>query len=167
MDFSAMNLNYFDVAVVSILVLFTLRGFLRGFVGEVAGVVAIVGGLWFAHRFSPQVAVYLDFVRDPLWRNVLAYALTFLAILLLVGLTARVLQKILSFSFVSWADKLAGAALGLVKGLVICSVLLLLAQRFLSDAAFMRESRVLPYLNSVMHQVRAYLPPDLVDKFTL
>lgn len=162
-----MNLNYFDVAVVSILALFSLRGFLRGFVGEIAGVAAIVGGLWTAHRFSPVLGQYLGFIGDPTWRNIAAYVLTFLSVLILVGLLARVLQKILSFSFVSWADKLAGGLLGLVKGLIICSLLLMLAQRFLSDAAFMRESRVLPYLNSVMQQVRSYLPADMLQKFTL
>lgn len=162
-----MDLNYFDLAVVCILALFSLRGFVRGFVGEVAGVAAIVGGLWLASRYSPQVALHLGAIGDPTWRNITAYVLTFLAVLLLVGLLARVLQKILSFSFVSWADKLAGGLMGLTKGLIICALLLMLAQRFISDAAFMRDSRVLPYLNSVIQLVRSHLPPDLVNKFTL
>lgn len=162
-----MNLNYFDVAVISILALFSLRGFLRGFVGEIAGVAAIVGGLWTAYHYSPLLEQYLGFIGDPTWRGMAAYALTFLGVLLVVGLLARVLQKILSFSFVSWADKLAGGLLGLVKGLIICSILLMLTQRFVSDAAFMRDSHVLPYLNSVMQQVRSYLPADMLQKFTL
>ena len=161
-----MALNYFDVAVVCILGLFSLRGLLRGFVGEVAGLVGIIGGLWFAHRTYPQVAGYLTFVTDPTWRNVAAYVLVFLGVLVAVGLVARVLRKILAFSFVSWVDKVAGFLLGLVKGLVICSLLLLLAQRFVSDAAFMRESRVLPYLNAVMQQVQAHMPAGLLEKFT-
>ena len=162
-----MELNYFDVAVVVILALFVLRGFLRGFVGEVAGLVAIVGGLWFAHTYSPLVAQYLTFLTDPVWRNIAAYVLAFVGVVLVVGLLARLLQKILSFSFVSWADKLAGAMLGFIKGLVICALLLLVAQRFVHDAAFMRDSRVLPYLNSVIAQVRAHLPQDLVKKFQI
>lgn len=160
-----MVLNYFDVAILCILVMFSVRGLLRGFVGEAAGLVAVIGGVWYAHRTYMQVAAYLTFISEPTWRNIAAYVLVFLAVLLVVGLVARLLRKILSYSFVSWADKLAGFLLGLLKGLLICAVLLLLLERFLGDAAFLRESRVLPYLKAVMEQIRAYLPDDFLRKF--
>lgn len=162
-----MTLNYFDVAMISILSLFSLRGLLRGFVGEVAGLMGIVGGIWIAHRSYQWVAGYLDFIPDLTWRNLAAYALAFLAVLLAVGLLARLLRQILAFSFVAWVDKVAGFLMGLLKGLVICSVLLLLLERFLGDAAFMRDSLVLPYLQAIMQQVRAHLPADILQKFRL
>ncbi|MEG2173215.1 MAG: CvpA family protein [Desulfovibrionaceae bacterium] len=162
-----MSLNYFDIAVLCILSMFSLRGLIRGFVAEVAGVVAIIGGLWYARRSFMMVADYLTFIPDPTWRQIVAYVLIFLAIMLLVGIIARILRKVLEFSFVAWVDKLAGALTGAFKGLVICSVLLILVQAFLPDATFVRDSRVIPYLTAVMEQVKSYLPPDIISKLHL
>lgn len=161
-----MALNYFDVIVVCVLLLFSLRGCLRGFVGEIAGIAGILGGLWLAHRYHMTVAAHLLFLNDPVWRVMAAYVLTFLAVLMSVGLLGRVLRKILAFSFVSWVDKAAGFLLGLLKGLIACALLLFVAQRFVGDAEFMRQSRTLPYINAVMEQVRARLPAPLAEKMS-
>lgn len=161
-----MTFNYFDVAVLCILGLFTLRGLLQGLVAEVAGVAAIIAGFWYAHRVYQDVAAYLTAIADPTWRDIAAYLLVFLAVVVLVGFLARLLRKVLAFSFISWIDKLAGGALGLVKGLLICSLLLILVQRFLGEPAFMHNSAVLPYLNAVMEQIRNHLPADLAAKLT-
>ena len=90
--------------------------------------------------------------------------LIFLAVILVVAVLARLLQKILSFSFVSWADRLAGGLLGLAKGVLLCALALLVLQKFFHDAPFMQNSRVLPYFNALMEQVRTWLPPDLVSR---
>lgn len=162
-----MPLNYFDIAVLCILSMFTLRGLVRGFVAEMAGVVAIVGGLWYARRNFAAVADYLTFIPDATWRQIVAYVLLFLAVMIVVGIVARILRKVLEFSFVAWVDKMAGALTGAFKGLVICSALLILVQAFLPDAAFIRDSRVIPYLTAIMEQVKSYLPPDIISKLHL
>lgn len=159
-----MPINYFDIAVLCIVSMFTLRGLLRGFVAEIAGVVAIVGGLWYARRSFTQVAEYLTFIPDIAWRQIIAYVLVFLAVMIVVGIIARLLRKVLEFSFVSWMDKLAGAATGAFKGLIICSALLILVQAFLPDAAFVRDAKVIPWLTAIMEQVKSYLPPDIISK---
>ena len=84
-----------------------------------------------------------------------------------VALVARILQKILSFSFVAWADKLAGGAVGLAKGTLLCALALLLLQKFFAQAAFMQHSRTLPYFNALIAQVRGWLPPDLLARLGL
>ncbi|MDE7063993.1 MAG: CvpA family protein [Desulfovibrionaceae bacterium] len=159
-----MTINYFDVGVLCILGLFTLQGLLRGFVGEVAGVAALIAGFLCAHRAYQDAALYLTAITDPTWRNIVAYVLVFLAVLIAVGLLARLLRKVLAFSFISWIDKLAGGALGLLKGSLICSLLLILFQRFLGETTFMHNSVVLPYLNAVMEQLRNHLPADLITR---
>ena len=80
---------------------------------------------------------------------------------------ARLLQKLLAFSFVGWIDKLTGGLLGLAKGVLLCAVVLLLLQKLFGDAEFLRHSRALPYFNSLISQVRGWLPPDLISRFGL
>lgn len=162
-----MGQDVFDLIIILMLVFFSLRGFSNGFVGEVAGVVSLVGGFWAAYTYHPLVSRHLTAIADPGWRTLAAYVLIFLAVILLVALLARILQKILSFSFVTWADKLAGCIMGLLKGALICTPILLILQKFFHDAPFMQHSRVLPYFDALMQQVRGYLPADIVARLGL
>ena len=117
-----MGQDIFDLIIVLALVFFAGRGFVRGFVGEVAGVVSLVGGFWAAHAYHSLLSPRLTAIADPAWRTIAAYVLIFLAVILVVAVLARLLQKILSFSFVSWADRLAGGLLGLAKGVLLCAL---------------------------------------------
>ena len=66
-----------------------------------------------------------------------------------------------------WLDKLAGLALGLLKGLVICALLLIAIKTFLDDAPFLQKSTIVPYLKGIIEYLYALLPPDLFRKFGL
>ena len=155
------------VIIVLVLTAFAARGFWTGFVGEVAGLLSIVGGFWVSHHFHTVLAPHLTFITEPAWRNIASYVLLFLGVLIAVGLLARLLQKLLAFSFVGWIDKLTGGLLGLAKGVLLCAVVLLLLQKLFGDAEFLRHSRALPYFNSLISQVRGWLPPDLISRFGL
>ena len=48
--------------------------------------------------------------------------------------------------------------------MLLCALALLVLQKFFHDAPFMQHSRVLPYFNALMEQVRTWLPPDLVSR---
>ena len=99
-----MGQDIFDLIIVLILVFFGTRGFISGFVGEVAGLVSLLGGLWAAHHYHALLAPRLTLIVDPSWRVIAAYVLIFLGVIISVAILARILQKILSFSFVSWLE---------------------------------------------------------------
>ena len=44
-----MGQDIFDTATILILTFFAIRGYLNGFVGEVAAIVSLIGGFWAAH----------------------------------------------------------------------------------------------------------------------
>lgn len=162
-----MGQDIFDVIVVLVLVFFTFRGFWNGFVGEVADLVSLVGGLWAAHRFYPLLADHLTFISEPAFRQLAAFVLIFIAAIILVALVARILQKILSFTFVAWVDKLAGGILGLAKGVLLCAIVLLFLKKILGDMLFLQNSRALPYFTSLIGQIRAWLPPEVLNFFNI
>lgn len=143
-------------------------GVFSGFCGRSGGSGGAFGrDFWAAHHYHALLAPRLTAIADPSWRGIAAYVLIFLAVLIAVALVARILQKILSFSFVAWADKLAGGAVGLAKGTLLCALALLLLQKFFAQAAFMQHSRTLPYFNALIAQVRGWLPPDLLARLGL
>jgi membrane protein required for colicin V production len=156
-----MEQDIFDLIVVLTLVFFAGRGYLNGFIEEVAGFASLLGGFWAARLWHPFLAARLNFISEPSWRVIAAYVLIFLAVILLVGILARVLQKILTFSFALWADKTIGLLVGFAKGLLLCALLLMILQKFFSGEPFMRLSRTLPYLDALMQMIRGWLPQEL------
>ncbi|NOY77110.1 MAG: CvpA family protein [Calditrichaeota bacterium] len=122
-----MNLNIIDIAILTILLIFTLRGVFRGLIGEVMGFIAIILALILAIRWMSFGSALLMSVLNV--SPVLAMLISFILIFVLVFwgtlVVAKILQKILQITMLSWLDHLGGGAFGLLKGAVITSLLVL------------------------------------------
>lgn len=162
-----MGQDIFDTAIILLLAFFTIRGWLNGFVGEIAAIVSLIGGFWAAHTFHKDLAPQLTFVSDPLWQNMGAYIIIFVAVIIAVAVVAKLFQRILSFAFIAWADRVFGAMLGLAKGLILCTIAFVVINKFFATAEFFQQSRVRPYFASFIEQVRTHLPPDVVKRFSI
>lgn len=159
--------DIFDIIIVLILVAFTIRGWINGFIGEVASVASIVGGFWAAHTFHTLLSPHLTFITAPVWRTTAAYAILFAGAVIAVAIVARLLKKILTFAFADFAESVCGAALGLVKGLLICAIIFFVIGKFFGDATFYKKSHTRPYIEYVTSMVRTALPPDIVKRFNI
>lgn len=162
-----MGQDIFDLVIVITLIFFTLRGVSNGLIGEVAGIGALIGGIWAARNWNGEVSRYLEFIKDPSLRMIAAYSGIFIAVMLGVGLTARILKKICSWSFIGWLDKLGGAVLGLAKGLLLWSLIIIILQNMIPDAPFMRDSRTLPYLKQMIDLILPWIPETIAKKIHL
>lgn len=158
-----MGQDIFDLVIVVTLVFFTLRGVSNGFVGEAAGILSFIGGFWAARTFNGQLAPHLEFIADPSLRYIAACAIIFIAVMLAIGLAARLLKKIIAFSFAAWVDRLAGAMLGLAKGILLWAIVIIVLEKIFKDAPFLRDSRVLPYMNAIIDMFKQWLPPQLAE----
>ena len=157
-----MDLNYFDMVLLVILVLFLLRGVMNGFLAEFSGLLGLLGGLWYAHYAYKDVAPYLaNIIQHPAWRDLIAYGLVFASVLAAAALLVHVLSKALSLTVLSSLDKGLGAVLGLGRGMVICSVSLVLLRHFLPDVHFFKNSLVTPWLGPFLNFAKLYLPASL------
>ena len=67
-----MGQDIFDLIVVLTLAFFAGRGYLNGFVGEVAGIVSLLGGFWAAHTYHYLLSPHLTLISDPGWRTIAA-----------------------------------------------------------------------------------------------
>ena len=158
-----MDLNYFDIVLLVILVLFLLRGIMNGVLAEFSSLLGLFGGLWYANYAYKDVAPYLvKIFQHPAWRDLAAYVLVFVSVLVAVALLVQALSKVLSLTVLASLDKCLGAALGLVRGMVICSVSLVLLGHFLPDMQFFRDSFVTPWMEPFLNFARLYLPASLV-----
>ena len=91
-----MDFNYFDVVIAAIVLLLGIKGFMHGFIKEVFGLIGLIGGVYFASRLSGTAATFIDTNFIHLENQALLKLIGFLAILIIVWLSATVVGSILS-----------------------------------------------------------------------
>ena len=140
-----MPLNYVDIALLAVAGIFSLRGLLRGFVGEVAGLVGLLVGLVLARMFAPQCS---EFMEPMLGRGapVAAWGGLLLGGMVIIGLLARLVQKILHIACAGWLDHLLGLGIGAIKGAIIASALAYVILWIAPEHEFVKTSQVIPPL---------------------
>ena len=128
------DLNILDVVLLSVIALFTLRGALRGFLDEVAGLVGILGGVWLAGRYYGELGRIFSQYTTSQWVYIVAYVLILCMVMFVISMISRALHSFLKMAYADWINHLAGAAVGGLKGFLICAVMVTLLTYFINDA---------------------------------
>jgi membrane protein required for colicin V production len=135
-----------DLVFVILLVLLTLRGFLKGFTGEFFSLTSLALGLIAAVFFFKNGA---EFLRARYFQNIalLPEILAFFGIFLIVFIAGKILEHIIKDIInrlnLNGLDKVLGLALGLAEALALISlVLLLLIIQPLFDSKALLESSI-------------------------
>ncbi len=122
-----MDLNYFDIIASSIILLLGLKGILNGFFKEVFGLLGIVGGIFIASRFGPDVGEYLNslvFNFDNKgavgFTGFLATLAVFWLLMIMVG---AIFKKLSSMSGLGVFDRILGFVFGASKFFLIAAVI--------------------------------------------
>jgi membrane protein required for colicin V production len=120
-----------DIIFFILLAAAIFKGYSRGFIIAVFSVLALVIGLAAALKLSVVTASWLKNAVHiaAKWLPVLAFALVFMVVVLLVRLGARALEKTAEIAFLGWANKLGGILLYAVLYFIIYSVLLFYAEK--------------------------------------
>ncbi|MCB0791151.1 MAG: CvpA family protein [Flavobacteriales bacterium] len=112
-------MNWFDWLLLALLLLGALRGFSRGAIMEMTALAALVLGVLGAIHGSDRVAAWLDLTKD---QHVIAFAATFIGILLVVHLIGRALTTVIDVMQLGLPNKMAGALLGFVRAVLVLSI---------------------------------------------
>lgn len=118
-------MNWIDLILGIILLIGLIRGFLNGFVYEIAHLGAFFLGCYAAFKLSdkvvPSVSRMLE--ADPSTVRYLSFFLVFLAVWIGVILLGKLFDGLVSVALLGIFNKFAGAVFGLLKYLVVTSVL--------------------------------------------
>jgi membrane protein required for colicin V production len=121
-----MSLNYLDYIILVILALFLVRGYLKGIIIGLASIAALVLGIYIAVHFSNYLdATLMEHLRPSRkWIPILSFSITFLLVVLAVMLVAKLTEKLVDVVGMGFFNHLGGAALGLLKGVILVSILI-------------------------------------------
>jgi membrane protein required for colicin V production len=156
----------FDFAVIGILVLSTLLAFVRGVVRELLAIVSWIAGLFAALAFGDTVAAMIPGMESsPIAKHLVAYALVFIAVLIVGAIVAYLLSKLVHAAGLGFVDRFLGAVFGVARGVLIVMILVLVAGlTSLPRNEWWQNALLAPPLVAAALSLRHWLPPTWTDR---
>ena len=154
-------MSILDLIIVVLIILGLIRGFMRGLFVEIASLAALIAGLYGAIHFSNYAATFLQehFEWEEKYINLVAFAVTFIIIVLLITLAGRALTKLANFAALGIFNKILGGVFGAIKTALILSVLIIIYEKM----TFTDEETTLPSWaeGSALYQPTRVLAPSI------
>jgi uncharacterized membrane protein required for colicin V production len=154
-------MHWVDIVIVVAIVGAIFFGMARGLLMLVASTLGAVLGLFIAKQNYPSANDFLAifYTRTPLLATI-SYVVVFALVWLLVVLIAATIRGGLRFTPVGALDKVGGAVLGAVLGVLLVEALLVVAGRAHDPAlhASVRASQLAPAFNHVLPGLKSLIP---------
>jgi membrane protein required for colicin V production len=162
------NLNALDFALLGLLGLLALLGLIKGLTRLAISVVALVAAFLLAAHFHEPVAEAIAArtrLSGPLLMLV-AYLSIFLGTMLAGALAGFIARKLVQAALLSWIDRLAGAAVGLVAATLLAALIVLPVVAYWPAGSQALENSVLaPYLAVVADMANRFVPEKLSAQY--
>lgn len=121
-------MTVFDYAVLGVIGLSVLLSILRGFLRETLSLAGWIAAFFVAKLYTLQLAPLLpQSIPGESLRLLAAFLILFLITLLISSLLAIALAEVFKKIGLGWLDRWLGALFGLARGVLIVSIIVLLA----------------------------------------
>ncbi|MDY7000239.1 MAG: CvpA family protein [Thermodesulfobacteriota bacterium] len=155
-------ISILDIVFIVIVAFFLIRGLFRGLFKEVVSTLGVFLAWWAANTYHETLAPFIGtWLKDPGLMHVIAYFAVFVGVMIGVMIVAWTLSRAFRIMLPSWLEFPGGALFGLLKGVLICCVVLITLNAFMPSAT--ANSIVAPYLESVSSVMAKYLPDSMKD----
>jgi membrane protein required for colicin V production len=159
------SLIWVDYGIIGLVGLSALIGLMRGLIREVFSLALWGAAIWLGLRFGRDFSVQLESVIPiPSARMAASFLVLFIGTLVVGGLVAYLLGKLVDSTGLSGTDRLAGLLFGVIRGMLIAAVLVLLAGVTpLPEDPWWKQSRLIPPFQSLALWLRDQLPAGLAS----
>jgi membrane protein required for colicin V production len=115
-----------DLVLLGLLLVFTIYGFIKGFIHEVFVTLGLILGVWLGIKKSYLISSLSPPILLPEpWNQVVSFIIIFAAVFLITMLLRLVIKKFISAIELEWMDRVIGGIYGFIQGVVIIWALLL------------------------------------------
>lgn len=117
-------MGFLDIIVCALLVFAFYKGVVNGLFVELASLISLILGIYFAVKFSSFVKeLLMGFVKwNPNSIQIVAFILTFIVVVIAIHLLGKFLTGIANFAFLGWLNKLGGGFFRALKTVLIISI---------------------------------------------
>lgn len=160
-------MTLFDIGVAVIVGFCLIFGGFRGLIREVSGIIGVVAGFYGANTYYPLLIPHIEkWIMSPGVRRLVCFFILFCLILVGVGILAQLIRKLLKLVFLGWVDWTFGVVFGAAKGILITTVLFIMATTFIPDSkTFFSGSKTAPYLAQVAQTLTVFVSRNMKQDF--
>ena len=158
--------NWLDWLLIGIMAASVLTAAWRGFVQELISLASVVAGLVVAALGYRQSAAWFeDLTKSHEVALAAGFLALFLATLIVGGLIGYLARRLIKTAGLQWFDRFLGAAFGLVRGVVVDSILLMVMVAFAVKPEVVQRSVFSPYVATGARVLVLTMPSGLKEQF--
>jgi len=156
---------WLDIFFIIIILITFIMGLVKGFLRQIIGIFAVVTGLYLAVEYYHYVSnIIFEIIPHRGASNFLGFLLIFLVVLCLGWLIALSVAKVIKGP-IKFFDRVFGGGLGILKGILICVVIVLALLIFPINKKWLSESQLSPYCLRISKALVYLFPEGLKEKF--
>jgi membrane protein required for colicin V production len=159
-------MNFIDILLLIFLAWGVIQGFQRGLVHEVAGLAALILGIFGAIHFSDFTAGLLmeHLNMQGRYLHLVAFAITFVGIVIAVHFIANIIDKLVKVVALGFVNRITGMVFGVLKMALILSVILVILNIIDRRTPFLPEEKI---QESFLYQPISGLAPLLFARLKI
>ncbi len=160
---------WIDLVIIAVIALSALISLIRGFVKESISLVTwIIAGLLALRYYAPMADLLEPFVNSATLRDWVGGGILFVATLIVGAIVNFIVSQLVSKTGLSGTDKALGVVFGGARGVLIVTMIVLLASLTpMPEATWWQDSAMIGFFQQFAEWVKGVLPMDAVGKFNL
>lgn len=161
-------MSWLDLVILALIALSALISLIRGFVKESISLVTwIIAGVLAFRYFTPMAALLEPFVSSPMVRSIAGFGILFVSTLIIGAIVNFVMSQLVARTGLSGTDRALGVVFGAARGVLIVTMIVLLASLTpMPEASWWQESASVGLFQQFAEWLKGIIPANAVDKFS-
>jgi membrane protein required for colicin V production len=157
-----------DLVIVGLIALSALISLIRGFVKESISLVTwVVAGLLALRYYAPMAELLEPFIDSVTLRQWVGGGILFVVTLIAGAIVNFIVSQLVSKTGLSGTDKALGVVFGAARGVLIVTMVVLLASLTpMPEASWWQESTTIEFFQQLAEWVKAVIPADAAGQFS-
>ena len=162
-------MSWLDLIIIGIIALSALISLVRGFVKESISLASwLAAGFIALTYFSPMADLLASYIDSATIRTGAGFAILFICTLIVGAIVNYLASQMVSKTGLSGTDKSLGVVFGAARGLLIVTVVVLLAGLTpMPSEDWWQESSMVEYFVRLASWIKEILPQDVASRLSL
>ncbi|MGO9566730.1 MAG: CvpA family protein [Desulfomonilaceae bacterium] len=159
--------NAIDLFVMGTLLVTLILGIWKGFVRSLTALASLVAGVGLAIKYYPTAQAYLSKISslDPQVSMVLAMIVIFIAVQVVFVVIRRILEALIDLTRLTWLDRIFGAVMGIVAGLLVVAAAVQVMLIGIPDWPLVKTSKLVKPVDQLTGKAVTYAPKQVRDQW--
>jgi membrane protein required for colicin V production len=162
-------MSWVDLIIIVIIIISALISLVRGFVKESLSLASwILAGFIALRYFTPLADLLEPYIESPTIRTGTGFAILFVSSLIVGAIINYMASQAVTKTGLTGTDKSLGVVFGVARGLLIVTLLVLLAGLTpMPSEPWWNDSAMIEFFSDMASWIKDILPQDVAGRFSL